>query len=43
MYFEFLYKICPAKFFILRKIERDMIECVYWSTRKVSVILVEFE
>jgi len=40
--FEFLYNFSLKFFFILRRIERDMIENVYWCSRKVRVILVRF-
>ena len=40
MYFCCLYKLCLKHFPPLRRIERDMIKYVYWSSFKVSVNLV---
>ena len=40
--FRFYLQILSEKFLIVRRNERDMIINIYWSSCKVSVILVRF-
>ena len=43
MCFDFLYNFFSETFFILRRIERDMIKSVHRSACKVPAILVRFK
>jgi hypothetical protein len=43
MSFEIFCNVYLKYFFILRRIERDMIEIVYWSSCKIPLILVRVQ
>jgi len=41
--FDFSPSLLPEIFLILKRTERDMINSVYWSSRKATFILVKFK